>query len=85
MPAPGRRGPAAAVCAAVLTAVAYASVPAVAHAADPTGPPPEAVAEQTVSVPVGAEPDGSAVTLDGSVFTPSSSGPVTSPLATTSS
>ena len=75
MPAPGRRGPAAAVCAAVLTAVAYASVPAVAHAADPTGPPPEAVAEQTVSVPVGAEPDGSAVTLDGSVFTPSSTGP----------
>jgi ABC-2 type transport system ATP-binding protein len=75
MPAPGRRGPAAAACAALLTAVVYASAPAVAYAADPTGPPPESVAEQTISVPVRAEPDGTAVTLDGSVFTPSSTGP----------
>jgi ABC-2 type transport system ATP-binding protein len=75
MPAPGRRGPAAAACAALLTAVVYASAPADAYAADPTGPPPESVAEQTISVPVRAEPDGTAVTLDGSLFTPSSSGP----------
>jgi ABC-2 type transport system ATP-binding protein len=75
MPAPGRRGPAVAVCAALLTAVAYASAPGVAQAAEPTGPPSESVTEQTISVPVRAEPDGTPVALDSSVFTPSSTGP----------
>jgi ABC-2 type transport system ATP-binding protein len=76
MPAPGRRGLAAAACAAILVALGYASVPAPAYAADPTDASTAGdVNEQTVSVPVRAEPDGTAVTLDGSVFTPSSTGP----------
>ena len=75
MPAPGRRGLAAAACAALLAVVAYASVPGVAYAADPTGGTTSGdVAERPITVPVKAEPDGTAVTLDASVFAPSAGG-----------
>jgi ABC-2 type transport system ATP-binding protein len=73
MPAPGRRGLAAAACAALLAVVGYASAPA--YAADPTGGTTSGeVTEQPVTVPVRAEPDGTAVTLDASVFTPTAGG-----------
>src|SRR4029453_1083070 len=75
MPAPGRRGPAVAVGAALLTAVAYASAPGVAQAAEPTGPPAEAVTEQTISGPGRAEPAGTPVALDSTLLTPPSTGP----------
>src|SRR5689334_10431187 len=76
MPAPGRRGLAAAACAALLAVLGCAAAPIPAYAADPTGGTTSGeVAEQPVTVPVKAEPDGTAVSLDASVFTPSSPGP----------
>ncbi len=60
---------------AVLVATLGASPTGPARA-DTTAPTSSADgAEQTLTVPVGAEPDGTAVTLDATLFTPATSGP----------
>jgi ABC-2 type transport system ATP-binding protein len=56
----------------LLTALPYASPGAAADTAGPSAA--GSVTEQTLSVPVGAEPDGTAVTLDASVYAPDASG-----------
>ena len=72
MPAPGRRALVVAAVVGLLVTLVYAGAPSAFAATDaPAGD----TTETTISVPVRAEPDGSAVTLDGSIFTPSSAGP----------
>ncbi len=76
MPAPGHRAPVVARLVALVVSLAvvvgYASAPAALAATDAPG---SGSTEQTVTVPVRAEPDGSAVTLDATVFVPGSPGP----------
>ena len=76
MPAPGHRAPVVARLMALVVSLAvvvgYASAPAALAATDAPG---SGATEQTVTLPVRAEPDGSAVTLDATVFVPGSPGP----------
>ena len=76
MPAPGHRAPVVARLVALVVSLAVvvgcASAPAALAADDAPG---SGATEQTVTVPVRAEPDGSAVTLDATVFVPGSPGP----------
>ena len=69
MPAPGHRAPVVARLVALVVSLAVvvgcASAPAALAADDAPG---SGATEQTVTVPVRAEPDGSAVTLDATVF-----------------
>ena len=76
MPAPGHRAPVVARLVSLVIGLAlvvgHAGAPVALAAADAPG---TAATEQTLTVPVRAEPDGSAVTLDGSIFAPSAAGP----------
>ena len=68
----GARRARSAALAALLVAASVLVLPGAAPAyADTAGPG----GEQTLTVPVGAEPDGTAVALDVTVFTPGSAGP----------
>jgi ABC-2 type transport system ATP-binding protein len=71
MPVPGRRAFVVAAVSSLLMTLLVAAAPAASAATDA---PDSGVTEQPLTVPVGAEPDGAAVGLDASVFTPTTPG-----------
>ena len=72
MPAPGRRALVVAALVGLLLTLLYAGAPSAVAATDaPAGD----TTETTISVPVRAEPDGSAVSLDASIVSPGTAGP----------
>ncbi len=72
MPAPGRRALVVATLMGLLLTLGWATAPGALAATDA---PDSGVTEQALTVPVRAEPDGTAVTLDASVFAPATAGP----------